>query len=149
MGGKKDPDKVELVFPSLLDYLSLVNAVTEEIATQLGVDEETQDAISNSVIEACTNAIEHGNKMDRTKNVRLRFRSGPEKIEIDVTDEGDGFDPGAVPDPRSPENLMRERGRGIFILKNFMDEVRYEFSEGTTTLFLVKNLTVPAGKNGN
>ena len=149
MGGKKDPDRVELVFPSLLDYLSLVNAVAEEVARQLGVDEETQDAISSSVIEACTNAIEHGNKLDRTKNVRLRFRSGPERIEIDVTDEGEGFDPDSIPDPRAPENLMRERGRGIFILNNFMDEVRYEFGEGTTTLFLVKNLGGPAGKNGN
>ncbi|MBM3319987.1 MAG: ATP-binding protein [Candidatus Eisenbacteria bacterium] len=127
-------ENVELVVPSSLEYLSLVNAVAEEISERLGVAREVRDAIGSSVIEACTNAIEHGNKNDRRKKVRIRFRSKPERLEIEVSDQGTGFDPDSVADPRDPENLMRERGRGIFILRTFMDEVRFaiEPSRGTT-----------------
>lgn len=146
----EDLDNVELTFPSLLDYIGLVNAVTEEIGDRLGLDEESRDAISNSVVEACTNAIEHGNKLDPSKHVRVRFRTGPERIEIGVSDQGEGFELERVQDPRTPENLMRERGRGIFILRAFMDEVRFEFGpDQGTTVWMVKNLAGKPGRNGN
>jgi serine/threonine-protein kinase RsbW len=127
-------ESVELVVPSSLEYLSLVNAVAEEISERLGIEREVRDAIGSSVIEACTNAIEHGNKNDRKKSVRIRFRSNSERLEIEVSDQGKGFDPDSIADPRDPANLMRERGRGIFILRTFMDEVRFaiEPSRGTT-----------------
>ncbi|RPJ42987.1 MAG: ATP-binding protein [Candidatus Latescibacterota bacterium] len=142
-------ETVELAFPSSLEYLPLVNAVAEEVADRLGVERETRDAIDSSVIEACTNAIEHGNKKDRTKEVRIRFRTNGRTIEIEVSDQGEGFDPAAVKDPRRPENLMRERGRGIFILRAFMDEVQFrvEPSRGTTVR-LVKRLAKAASGGG-
>jgi anti-sigma regulatory factor (Ser/Thr protein kinase) len=74
VAGSNDWEQVELVFPSSLDFLSLVNAVAEEVAERLGVDRETRDSIGSSVIEACTNAIEHGNHERREKPVRLSFR---------------------------------------------------------------------------
>ncbi|MFH1278395.1 MAG: ATP-binding protein [Candidatus Eisenbacteria bacterium] len=150
MAETNDLDKVDLTFPSLLDYIGLVNAVTEEIGDHLGLDEEERDAVSNSVVEACTNAIEHGNKLDRSKNVLVRFRTAPGRIEIGVSDQGEGFDPQGIQDPRTPENLMRERGRGIFILRAFMDEVRYEFGpDWGTTVWMVKRLSGKPGRNGN
>ncbi len=126
MAHRDDWDTVELVFPSSHEYLSLVNAVAEELVMRAGADSESLDAIGSSVIEACTNAIEHGNKKDRKKDVRVRFRTNGRTIEIEVSDQGAGFDLAAIQDPRTPENLMRERGRGIFILRAFMDEVRFD-----------------------
>jgi serine/threonine-protein kinase RsbW len=127
-----------------------VNAVAEEVAERLGVDPDTRDSIGSSVIEACTNAIEHGNHERREKPVRLSFRSNPERLEIRVSDEGEGFDPDEVEDPRKPENLMRERGRGIFILRTFMDEVHFQIEprRGTTVL-MVKRLPGAARRSGS
>jgi len=141
MGAPESWDRVELTVPSVLDYLSLVNAVSEEFGLQMGADEDTRNAINSSVVEACTNAMEHGNGLDREKRVILTLRAAPGRFEIDVSDEGEGFDPEEVQDPRKPENLLRERGRGIFILRNFMDEVRFriEPSRGTT-VHMVKEL---------
>ncbi|MFH1681766.1 MAG: ATP-binding protein [Candidatus Eisenbacteria bacterium] len=141
MAASDEWEKVELVIPSMLEYLSLANAVAEEFCDRLGVERELKDAIGSSVIEACTNAIEHGNKSDKEKRVHILFRSKPERLEIEVADQGEGFNPDSVADPRSPENLMRERGRGIFILRTLMDEVRFriEPSRGTT-VSMVKNL---------
>lgn len=142
-------DTVELIFPSSLEYLTLVNAVAEEIVTRADASSESMDAIGSSVIEACTNAIEHGNKKDRKKDVRVRFRTNGESIEIEVSDRGAGFDPASIQDPRTPENLMRERGRGIFILRAFMDEVHFEIDPSRgTTVRMVKRLAKAAGLSG-
>lgn len=78
-----------------------------------------------ALCEALANAILYGNRGDRSKMVQLRARYGPFVIEIDVTDEGTGFDPQAVPDPTLPENLERPDGRGVFLIRRLMDEVRF------------------------
>jgi serine/threonine-protein kinase RsbW len=149
MARRDDWDTVELVFPSSHEYLSLVNAVSEEIVSRAGADSESRDAIGSSVIEACTNAIEHGNKKDRKKDVHVRFRSNGKTIEIEVSDEGAGFDLASIQDPRTPENLMRERGRGIFILRAFMDEVRFDIDPSRgTTVRMMKRITKAASRNG-
>lgn len=134
--------RVELTVPSGLDFLSLVDAVSTEVTGDLGIDDETRFAICNSVVEAATNAIEHGNGLDIRKRVSIHYLSWKDRIEIKVTDEGNGFDLDKVEDPRKPENLMRERGRGIFILRQFMDEVYFhiEPSKGTT-VHMIKSLT--------
>jgi len=149
MGESNNLERVELTLPSVLEYVSLANAVAEEIVDHLGADEETRDAISNSVVEATTNAIEHGNGLDRTKRVHILFRSSTERIEIHVRDEGTGFDPTKIADPRTPDNLMRERGRGIFILRAFMDEVRFRFDPSRGTTVMMVRAIVPASPNGN
>jgi len=126
--------RVDLSVPSLMDYLSVIDAVSEGIAERLGLDEEIRHAVNNSVIEAATNAIEHGNRQDVRKRVRIRFFSSAERIEIDVSDEGGGFDPDQIESPVREENLMRVRGRGIFIMRSYMDDVdiRVEPARGTT-----------------
>lgn len=134
-------ENLEMKVPSVMEYLDLVNSVAEEICKRLRIDEFTQDTLTNSVVEACTNAMEHGNRMDAKKTVTLRFVYDESRIDIYVSDEGDGFDLAAVESPVTPENLLRERGRGIFILKSFMDEVHFDIKPSVgTTVHLVKNL---------
>lgn len=136
-----DSEKLELTLPSSMDYLSLINGVVEEICDRIEAEEEARDVLTTSVIEACTNAIEHGNGEDVGKAVRIRFLYSSSRLEVFVSDQGEGFDLDDVASPVKPENLLRERGRGIFILRSFMDEVNYMFKASTgTTVHLVKNL---------
>jgi serine/threonine-protein kinase RsbW len=83
-------------------------------------------AIRLALEEALSNAFKHGNKNDPSKVVTVSCRIDRSRIEIDVEDEGDGFDPKAVPDPTEEENLEIPSGRGIVLMQSFMSEVSYE-----------------------
>ena len=82
-------------------------------------------AVHLSLEEALVNAIKHGNGFDAAKAVRVVCKVSDERIRIVVTDEGDGFDPDAVPDPTEEENLERPCGRGVHLMRNFMSEVHF------------------------
>ena len=87
------------------------------------------------------NAIWHGNKNDPSKQVRLRFQIFVDRLEIRVRDQGNGYDPNAIPDPLSQENLLSVSGRGIFLIRTFMDEYRVEkVAGGGTEVILVKRM---------
>jgi len=77
------------------------------------------------VREAVTNAMVHGNQEDEAKSVEVVFNCHGNELEIEVRDQGEGFDPGSVPDPTDPANLMKTSGRGIFLMRTFMDDVQY------------------------
>ena len=81
--------------------------------------------IDMAIREAVTNAVLHGNKQDEAKQVRIGVRSSPAEIEISVHDEGAGFNPNEIPDPTDPANIMKTSGRGIFFMRNFVDEVEW------------------------
>lgn len=78
-----------------------------------------------ALCEALANAIQYGNRGDPSKAIDLRARWGPDAVEIHVTDEGAGFDPATVPDPTLPENITRPDGRGVFLIRRLMDDVRF------------------------
>ncbi len=82
-------------------------------------------SIKLALEEALVNAIKHGNQMDRGKKVRVHYRASAVFFEVRVTDEGCGFDPGDVPDPTAVENLERTCGRGLMLMRHYMDEVVY------------------------
>lgn len=82
-------------------------------------------AIRLSMDEALANAIRHGNKKDETKKINLRYSIDPERVDIYITDEGDGFDPEKVPDPTTQENLEIPNGRGIMLMRAYMNKVEY------------------------
>jgi serine/threonine-protein kinase RsbW len=87
------------------------------------------------------NAIKHGNKLqkDKTVTVMITYKSG--KIEITVKDEGEGFNPDKIADPLAEENLMKEIGRGIFIVNSLIDDVKFQFPpEGGTKVTIIKNI---------
>jgi len=77
-----------------------------------------------AVRESMVNAVVHGNRYNIHKKVRLSVSRGPRELTVRIADEGEGFDYGDLPDPLSPENLLRSSGRGIFLIRSFMDEFR-------------------------
>ena len=85
------------------------------------------------------NAVVHGNKRDQTKTVTVVLTSSPGVLEIEVSDQGTGFDPESVPDPTAGENVLKTSGRGIFFMRTFMDEVSWSnAAEGGTTVRMIK-----------
>ena len=91
----------------------------------LGYPRKDQFAVRLAVEEALVNAVKHGNRGDPAKEARLRYHAGSEFVLLEVEDEGEGFDPAAVPDPLAPENLERPSGRGLFLIRKYMTWVEY------------------------
>jgi serine/threonine-protein kinase RsbW len=137
-GSRKGREILKLVLPSELDSLEQLNEKTEKIAAELGFDDKTVMEIAISVIEAGTNAIMHGNKLNSGKEVVVEYFSTNGGVDIYVRDEGEGFNVDEVLsreyDPLAPENLTRQSGRGIYIMRSFMDKVEFDIepSNGTS-----------------
>lgn len=141
----RERDVIQISLPSKTEYLATVNRVTEEIADHVGLGEDDKNSVATSVIEAATNAIQHGNRNDPAKTVRVRFVITPSRLEVTITDQGRGFDPRDVDDPLKPENMLRERGRGIFIIRSFMDGVRFSYRANRgMSVSLIKHLAPSA-----
>lgn len=120
------PDShIEITIPSRVEYLNLVHAVTDEMARLAGFDGDASLNISLAVREAATNAVIHGNRKDESKKVLVRFGVEDGTLRIWIRDQGGGFDPEAVADPRDAANLARTSGRGIFLMRSFMDSVSF------------------------
>lgn len=106
----------------------------------LSISSDKYNNILLAITEAVNNAIIHGNKNDIKKEIGLEFIITDEFIKIIVTDEGEGFDLEKVPDPTLPENLLSEHGRGIFIIKHFVDELKVEKLPNGNSIILKINL---------
>ena len=135
----KDAMEYRLVLASDVENVEKIEALTERITRAMDFPEDECDSIAIAVTEAVNNAIIHGNKQDPEKKVYLTIFVQEKTLKVVVRDEGTGFDPESLPDPLDPENLLKESGRGIFILKSLMDEVNYAFDEGGTQLTLIKH----------
>ncbi len=132
-----DGHRIRLSLPSSFGLLDLVQALSDKLSTIAGLDEDATHWTSVAVRESVINAIKHGNHEDETKRVTVEFtlvpREHPEQLIVEVTDEGDGFDPAAVSNPLEPENVLKSSGRGIFFMRSFMDEVAIEKKPGGGT----------------
>src|SRR5512139_2445385 len=121
------PNTVRLDFRSGFEMLDVVQVVTDHLGRMVGLDEEGLHWVGVAVRESVVNAIKHGNCHDTAKRVHLEFTpltdEGRPGLAIRVRDEGGGFDPEEIPDPLAPENLLKASGRGIFLIKSFMDEM--------------------------
>lgn len=136
---KIQSNKIEVSIGSALEYVELVQTVTDCITNVMGFDEDTAHWIGMSVRESVTNAIQHGNKLDLDKKVDIKFKVGPEELEISVKDQGPGFQVEQLPSPLEPENLLKPSGRGIFYIRSFMDEVEFKSSpQGGMEIRMVK-----------
>lgn len=132
---------LEISIPSSIEYLPLVDTVCQAFCAWAGIHRDEADGISMAAVEAATNAVVHGNKCQRSKKMKAVFEKSSCKLAISIMDEGEGFDPGAVPDPTAEENLLKESGRGIFIMNQIMDGVEFEISTHTgTKIMLTKDL---------
>ena len=131
-------------FLSSTEYLDEVEAVTVKISNELKFDSSSADDLSISVTEIFNNAVEHGNKNDPNKTVTLTYTRTESHLIISIRDEGSGFAPEKIKDPLAPENLLAENGRGIYLVKNLMDNMVFNISERGTEILLYKKLP---GKN--
>ena len=135
-------NKIEVSIGSALEYLDLVQMVTNCITDFMGFDEDAAHWIGMSVRESVTNAIQHGNKLDQSKKVDIRFEVAPEYLEISVKDQGNGFRVDDLANPLDPEDLLKPSGRGIFYIRSFMDEVEFRpLSQGGMEVHMVKKVS--------
>ncbi len=131
-----------------MESVSEVEAAAERLAEQAGIDEEERFRVTMAVREAAVNAVLHGNEYDPTKKITVSLENTGSALVITIADEGKGLNPEAVPDPLAPENLLRGTGRGIFLIRSFMDEVHFRQLHPGTELTLVKKLAPAAEKTG-
>lgn len=140
------PENIKLTLPSRLELLGVLDRVAVALCQRLEFDEDSCAQITMSVIEAGTNAIQHGHRKDATKPIDVRFVLFPDRIEITVHDTGSGFRPETLNgDITSPEHLLDARGRGIYIMRACMDSVDFKFGDTGTEVRLVKRRHAPAG----
>jgi len=118
---------------------SAIAGTCTDILSELEAKSFSEDdifAVHLAIEEAFSNAVKHGNKMDPGKEVKIEYSVSSDKVEISMTDEGEGFDPGAVPDPRYGENLYKTEGRGLFLMRCYMNVV--EFNERGNGVHMVR-----------
>ena len=135
--------EVRLTIDSRFEDLELVDALSETVLAYVDVSGEELEHASLAVREAAANAVEHGNGPDSDEPVEILLQLNARTLTVSVRDQGNGFDPRTLPDPLAPENLMKPKGRGVFLMKRFMDEVEFDFASGTVVT-LRKHLAAPA-----
>jgi len=119
--------------------LITVEEFVNYFAVDLGLEKERVAALLLAVTEATTNAIIHANKCDVSKLVTVDVQVHKTKITIKITDEGEGFNPAEIPDPTKPENLLKDSGRGVYLMRVYMDELNYNITPtGTETILTLK-----------
>ena len=144
-----EPQVIELMLESTLKSVEKAEGLTHEVCGRAGFDEDDRHRIEMAVHETMINAIRHGNKEDTKKRVRLAFRIYTDRLEIRIRDQGPGFEPGGVPSPVHDENLLKTSGRGIFLIRSFVDEFRIKKIEGSgTEVTLVKRKTKKSEQGG-
>jgi len=124
---------LKLRIPSLPDNIRIVESFIDNARDKFAFDDDIYGNIMIAVTESVNNAIIHGNKQDKEKNVDLALEVADDNIRFTIRDEGEGFDYDNLPDPTSPENLLKIGGRGIFLVQNLADEVAFT-DEGRTIM---------------
>jgi serine/threonine-protein kinase RsbW len=138
---------VQIDIGSQFEMVDFVHLVFDTLAQELGFDADSSHWMSVAIRESVTNGIRHGNKLDPSKRVIVRFECTDENLIVEVEDEGKGFNLSSIPDPLSDENLLRANGRGIFFMKSFMDEVAYLFPPNRgTSVRMVKRIPGAVGE---
>jgi serine/threonine-protein kinase RsbW len=144
---------VKLEFTSAFEMLDFVQVVSDHLSRSIGLDDDGSHWVGVAIRESVINAIKHGNRNDASKKVFVEFETGPAapvpELTIRVRDEGEGFDPSTLEDPLAPENLLKSSGRGIFLIRNFMDDVQLQRApEGGMEIRMVKRVQ-PAADSAN
>lgn len=131
--------KFFLEIESTPNNLITVEEFVNYFSVELGLDQEKINGLLLAVTEATTNAIIHGNKNNKLKMVRIAVYVEGNDISIVIKDEGKGFDPSIIPDPTDPENLLKDSGRGLYLMRVYMDGLSYnQTPEGTETILKLK-----------
>jgi serine/threonine-protein kinase RsbW len=117
---------VTIEFPSILDNLRIVESFIDQNREDYNITDDLYGNILIALTEAVNNAIQHGNRNDKDKMVRLTCKPGSSELSFVVEDQGAGFDYSILPDPTSEENLLKPDGRGVFLMKQLSDVLRFD-----------------------
>ena len=132
---------MDRLLESKLDSVDEAEEMVMQVAEEAGFDADDLHKIAMSVRETMVNAVVHGNRYNAHKKVHVSVSNAPGRLEIRIVDQGEGFELAEIPDPLDEENLLRNSGRGIFLMKAFMDEVRIRRTDPAgTEVTLVKYL---------
>lgn len=137
------PNRVAYTLDSTLDSVNYVEQTAEQLASKLGFAEDDRHKITMSVREAAVNAVLHGNAYDPLKKITVEYESTPDTLAITIIDQGKGLSEQEIPDPLAEENLLKTSGRGIFLIRSFMDEVTIRDLHPGTEITLVKHRSAP------
>jgi serine/threonine-protein kinase RsbW len=140
--------RVSYTLESTLESVNKAEQAAAEVAAKSGFDVDECGRIAMAVREATVNAVLHGNHYDPTKRVTVSFESTPERMTASVRDQGSGIDPATLPNPLAPENLLRQSGRGIFLIRAFMDEICFRDMSPGTEITMIKFVRGPV-RDGN
>lgn len=139
--GSGDRLHTDLLLDSTLASVDRGETLVMEAAQSLGFDADTQQDIGIAIRESLVNAVAHGNRYHARKKVRFRIWTSPVALTVEIEDEGRGFEPDAVPDPLEGGNVMKHSGRGLLMIRAYMDEVDYQRVGDTgTRVRLVKQV---------
>jgi serine/threonine-protein kinase RsbW len=133
-------NRVSYTLDSTLESVNKAESTAMQAAAGAGFSEDDQYSIAMAVREAAVNAVLHGNAYDPGKKFFLAYENTGEALVITITDQGSGLDPSRIPDPLAPENLMKGSGRGIFLIRAFMDEVKFRNTDPGTEITLIKHV---------
>jgi len=136
--------RVSYTLDSTLETVDNAEQAASRIAAEAGFDDDEVMQIAMAVREAAVNAVLHGNAYDPGKKVGLDFERTAQDLVITIRDQGKGLDLAKIPDPLAPENLLKTSGRGIFLIRSFMDEVEISPSQTGTEIKLVKHVRGPS-----
>lgn len=140
-------NRVVVTLDSILESVEIAEDIALKVAQAAGFEEEDLHKLGMSVREGMINALQYGNKMSPEKKARLILQIHPDKLEIRIVDQGEGFSLEDVPDPLAEENLLKSSGRGILLMRSFMDEFGVQPSpEGGAELMMAMRL--PAARDG-
>jgi len=118
--------------------LITVEEFVNYFAVDMNINAEKIPGLLLAITEACTNAIIHANKNDETKLVTIDVNKEDNQLIIRVKDQGKGFDPAKIPDPTETDNLLKDSGRGIYLMRVYMDDLKFNITpEGTETILIL------------
>jgi serine/threonine-protein kinase RsbW len=134
-------EKLQTTLDSALESVDKAEELVMAQAGKVGFDEDQQHQIGMAVRECTVNAVVHGNRYSENKKVHLQIEPSRTGLAVTIGDEGDGFDLNALPDPLAAENLLRQSGRGLLLIRTFMDDFDlHPRPGGGTEVRLVKHL---------
>ena len=148
-GSRNNGHKISVSLPSNVNMLGLIDKVIEGLSEYLELDSEAHNALAIAVIEAGTNAIQHGNQYDESKLVDLAFEIHPGTLTVTIKDKGAGFNLEEVENELKDADPLRFRGRGILIMRELMDRVDFDYTKKGTTVTLAKSVPARGGDGGS
>ena len=129
----------QIEIASKLTNLRVIENAIDNITAETGISQDSYGKILIGTLEAVNNAIVHGNKSDENKSVVVVINLANKNLEIEISDEGEGFKPSDVPDPTSPENIEALNGRGIFLMSKLADDIKFN-RKGNSVKLIFKNV---------